>query len=59
MLYTTLSFFTLALIAFILGANGIAGLSTEIGKILFIIFLIMTAITFIQSLRNRSTKKLL
>ena len=41
------TFLILALIAFILGARGIAGLSMEIAKWLIIIFIILAIITFL------------
>ena len=39
-------FLVLALVAFILGAQGIAGLSMDIAKWLVIIFVILAIITF-------------
>jgi uncharacterized membrane protein YtjA (UPF0391 family) len=40
-------FLILALVAFVLGAKGIAGFSMEIAKWLVIIFVIIAVITFI------------
>ena len=40
-------FLVLALIAFILGARGIAGFSMEIAKWLVIIFIVLAIITFL------------
>ncbi len=40
------TFLVLALIAFILGARGIAGFSMEIAKWLVIIFIVLAIITF-------------
>ncbi len=46
MIRAAISFFILALVAIILGANGIAGLSMEIGKLLLYVFLVLAAISF-------------
>ncbi len=42
MIRAAISFFILALVCFMLGAYGIAGLSMEIGKILLAVFLVLT-----------------
>ncbi|MDY0387307.1 MAG: DUF1328 domain-containing protein [Methanolobus sp.] len=42
-----ITFLILALIAFVLGAKGIAGLSMEIAKWLVILFIILAIISFI------------
>ena len=47
MVRTAISFFILAIIAFILGAYGIAGLSMEIGKTLLFVFLVLAVISYI------------
>jgi uncharacterized membrane protein YtjA (UPF0391 family) len=52
MLRAAISFFVLGLIAFLLGANGIAGLSIEIGRMLLVVFLILAVISFVFSLFN-------
>ena len=41
------TFLVLALVAFILGARGIAGLSMEITKWLVIIFIVLAILTFL------------
>ena len=46
MLRTSISFFIIAIVAFVLGANGIAGISIEIGKILLTVFLVLAAISY-------------
>ncbi len=46
MIRASISFFVLALVAFLLGANGIAGLSMEIGRILLVVFLVLAIISF-------------
>ena len=50
MIRAAIIFFVLALIAFGLGAGGIAGLSMEIGRTLLIVFLVLAVISFIGSL---------
>jgi uncharacterized membrane protein YtjA (UPF0391 family) len=42
MIRAAIGFFILAIIAIILGANGIAGLSMEIGKLLLVVFLVLS-----------------
>jgi uncharacterized membrane protein YtjA (UPF0391 family) len=49
MLRAAVGFFVLALVAIFLGANGIAGLSMEIGRILLIVFLILAVLSFLGS----------
>jgi len=59
MLRASITFFILAILAYVLGANGIAGLSTEIGKLFLIVFLVLAIISFIVSmLRGNDTKYL-
>ena len=47
LIYLAVLFLILALVAYILGARGIAGLSMEIAKWLVIIFVILAIITFL------------
>ena len=57
MIRAAISFFILALDAYVLGANGIAGLSMEIGRVLPLVFLILAVVSFVYSLiSGRSTK---
>lgn len=59
MIRAAISFFILALIAFLLGANGIAGLSMEIGKILVVVFLVLAGLSFLGSIfTGRKPKQL-
>jgi uncharacterized membrane protein YtjA (UPF0391 family) len=53
MLRAAIAFFVLAIIAFILGASGIAGMSMEIGKLLLTIFLVLAVISFVIDLVSR------
>jgi uncharacterized membrane protein YtjA (UPF0391 family) len=56
MLYWAAVFFVIALISAVLGFGGIAAGAAEIAKILFFIFLIVFAVTFIIGLLNRRTR---
>ncbi len=50
MIQTSIVFFVLAIVAYVFGAYGIAGVTLEIGKTLLWIFIILSAISFIYSL---------
>ncbi len=50
MLRAALGFFVLALIAAILGASGVAGVSMEIGRALLVVFLILAVISFVAGI---------
>ncbi|MBK9322847.1 MAG: DUF1328 domain-containing protein [Bdellovibrionaceae bacterium] len=50
MVRAAIGFFILALIAFALGAGGIAGFSMEIGRILLVVFLVFAVVSFMGSL---------
>lgn len=50
MVRTAVAFFVLALVAYVFGAYGIAGISIEIGKILLVIFLGLAVLSFLVSL---------
>jgi uncharacterized membrane protein YtjA (UPF0391 family) len=50
MLNAAIAFFVIAIVAFVLGANGVAGLSMEIGRMLLIVFLILAVISFVINL---------
>lgn len=52
MLRAAIIFFIIALVAFLLGAGGIAGITMEIGKMLLFVFLVLAVISFIMSLIN-------
>lgn len=59
MIHAAITFFILALLAFILGANGIAGLSMEIGKLLLVVFLVLAVISYLASMvSGRKTPRL-
>lgn len=50
MLRAAIAFFILGLVAILLGANGVGGLSLDIGKTLLFVFLILAVISFIASM---------
>lgn len=50
MLQAAISLFVIAILAFILGANNIAGVSVELGKILFFVFIALSIISFLGNL---------
>ena len=53
MLYYAAVFFVIALIAALFGFGGIAAGATEIAKILFFVFLLVTVVTLIMGLIRR------
>lgn len=57
MIRASIAFFVLALVAFLLGATGFAGLSMEIGKILLFVFLALAIISFVVSLVTGKSPK--
>ncbi len=50
MLNAAITFFVLAILAFVLGANGVAGISMEIGRTLLWVFLLFAVISFVANL---------
>lgn len=59
MLRYSIAFFVLALIAMVFGANGIAGVSLEVGKLLLVVFLAMAVISlFVGLLTGRRPREL-
>jgi uncharacterized membrane protein YtjA (UPF0391 family) len=59
MIRAALGFFVLAVLAFVLGATGVAGLSMEIGKTLLVVFAVLAVLSFVVSLvTGRSPKQL-
>jgi uncharacterized membrane protein YtjA (UPF0391 family) len=50
MLRAAIAFFVLGLVAILLGANGVGGLSLDVGKTLLFVFLILAVISFIASM---------
>ena len=50
MLRAAIAFFVLALIAYVLGSSGIAGMSMDIGKLLIFAFLALAVISLVVGL---------
>lgn len=50
MIRAAISFFILALVAYVFGAYGLAGMSMEVGKLLLVIFLVFAAISFLAAM---------
>ncbi|KHD87404.1 MAG: membrane protein [Bdellovibrio sp. ArHS] len=50
MLRAAIIFFIIAIVAFIFGASGIAGMSMEIGRLLLMVFLALAVISFLINL---------
>jgi len=50
MLRAALGFFVIALVAMILGAGGIAGVSMEVGRMLLFVFLALAVVSLIAGL---------
>jgi uncharacterized membrane protein YtjA (UPF0391 family) len=57
MLRAAIAFFVLALISIILGANNLAGVSMDIGKVLLTVFLALAIISFLISMFTGRTPK--
>lgn len=57
MLRAAIAFFILAIVAFVLGANGIAGMSMEIGRLLLIVFLVLAVISFFINMIGRKGQR--
>lgn len=50
MLRAAVAFFIFGIIAFLLGANGVGGLSIDLGKTLLLVFVGLAVISFFMSL---------
>lgn len=57
MLRASIFFFIFGLIAFVLGAYGIAGLSIDIGKITLFVFLLLSLISFLLAIFDKRGPK--
>ncbi len=57
MLRAAIAFFVIGLLAYALGAGGVAGLSVDLGKTLLIVFLVLAVLSFVGNLlRGRGPK---
>lgn len=60
MVRAAIGFFVLALIAILLGASGVAGVSMDIAKTLLVVFLILAVLSFVGSLiTGRGPKRII
>jgi uncharacterized membrane protein YtjA (UPF0391 family) len=60
MINAAVTFFIIGLVAYVLGANGVAGLSIEAGKLLLIVFCVLAVLSFLTNLvTGRRSKSLL
>jgi len=57
MLRAAIGFFVLALLALLLGANGIAGISMEVGKLLVFVFLVISVLSLLAGLFGGGGKR--
>ena len=48
-------FFIIAIIAYVLGARGVAGMSAGIGRTLLFVFLVLAILVVVMSFLNRAT----
>lgn len=57
MLNAAITFFVLALVAFLFGAIGFAGISMEIGRTFLFVFLVLAIISFVANMvRGRAPR---
>ena len=54
LLWLGIVFFIIAIVAYVLGARGVAGMSAGIGRTLLFVFLVLAIIMVIVSLINRA-----
>ncbi len=54
LLWLAIVFFILAIVAYIFGARGVAGMSAGIGRTLMFVFLVLFVVVLIFSLINRT-----
>ncbi|UOF00162.1 DUF1328 domain-containing protein [Bdellovibrio bacteriovorus] len=47
MLRAAIIFFVIAIVAFLFGAGGIAGMSMEVGRLLLTVFLVLAVVSFL------------
>jgi len=55
LLWLAIVFFVIAIVAYVLGARGVAGMSAGIGRTLLFVFVILAVIIAIFSLMGRGT----
>ncbi len=50
MIRAAIAFFVIAVVAFLLGLGGVAGISLDIGRTLLIVFLVLSVLSFLYSI---------
>lgn len=55
LLWLAIVFFIIALVAYVFGARGVAGMSAGIGRTLLFVFIVLAIIVAIVSFANRAT----
>ena len=50
MIRASIAFFILGIVAYVVGATGLAGLSVDIGETLLVVFLVFAAISFVAAM---------
>lgn len=58
MIRAAVAFFILALVAYLFGANGIAGVSMEIGRVLLYVFLVLAVVSFVAAIAGGKNPRL-
>jgi uncharacterized membrane protein YtjA (UPF0391 family) len=58
MLRAAIIFFVIGLLAMVIGAYNLAGVSMEVGRLLLLVFLVLAVISFVGSLVVGRTPKL-
>ena len=57
MLRAALAFFILSLLAYVMGATGVAGVSMDIGRILLVVFLVLAVLGVVVDLARGGRPK--
>jgi uncharacterized membrane protein YtjA (UPF0391 family) len=57
MLRAALGFFVIAIVAMLLGAGGVAGVSMEMGRMLLFVFLVLAVVSLVAGLIQGRTPK--
>lgn len=57
MLRAAIMFFLMGLLTFLFGLYGIAGVTIDAGKLLFLVFVIFSALSFVAAITTGKTEK--
>jgi uncharacterized membrane protein YtjA (UPF0391 family) len=58
LLGASISFFVIGLLSYLLGLNGVSGISIEMGKLLLLIFVVIAVLGFVTSVITGKKTKL-